>query len=235
MIKSILKKFIGRAGTNNLTDRQLWVKNTLDSLPKGLTILDAGAGEQQYKKYCFHLIYTSQDFCEYEGKGNEQGLQTGNWDTSSIDIVCDIISIPKKDESFDIILCTEVFEHIPDPISAILEFKRLLKPGGHLIITAPFNSLTHFAPFHFSTGFSKYFYEHHLVKNDFNIIEITPNGNYSEYIAQELRRLLTYFNKTSLFTKVCIFYLLRFININKSFNQNDQLGCFGYHVHAIKK
>lgn len=234
MIKSTLKRFIGRVGTNNLTDRQLWVKNTLQSLPKGLMILDAGAGEQQYKKYCSHLYYTSQDFCEYEGRGNEKGLQTGIWDTTSIDIVCDITSIPQKDESFDVILCTEVFEHIPDPLLAILEFKRLLKPGGHLIITAPFNSLTHFAPFHFSTGFSKYFYEHHLVKLDFNIIEITANGNYSEYLAQELRRLLTYFNKTSLFTKACIFYLLRFININKSINQNDQLGCFGYHVHAIK-
>ena len=148
MLKKIIKNFIGDAGTKNLTDRQLWVKNTLAKVSKGSRILDAGAGECQYKKYCTHLNYVSQDFNEYKGDGNGAGMQTGIWDTTSIDIVSDIISIPEPDQSFDAIFCTEVFEHIPDPILAIKEFHRLLKPGGKLIITAPFNSLTHFAPYH---------------------------------------------------------------------------------------
>lgn len=39
--------------------------------------------------------------------------------------------------SFDLILCTEVIEHIADSVSAIKEMYRLLKPGGILILSTP--------------------------------------------------------------------------------------------------
>ena len=86
-------------------------------------------------------------------------------------------------------MCTEVFEHIPDPIGAIKEFSRLLRPDGLLIVTAPFCSLTHFAPFHFYTGFNRFFYEKFLPENDFEIIELEFNGNYFEFIGREIRRI----------------------------------------------
>ena len=155
----------------NLLNRQRWVKKTLLNVPEGSRILDAGAGEQQYKQYCSHLNYVSQDFNEYDGHGDSVGLQTGVWDVSEIDIVSDILEIPEKDGSFDTIICTEVFEHIPDPTGALVEFNRLLRPGGVLILTAPFASLTHFAPYHFATGFSKYWYEHHFPKAGFAIFK----------------------------------------------------------------
>jgi ubiquinone/menaquinone biosynthesis C-methylase UbiE len=235
MVKKILKNFIGDAGTKNLIDRQMWVKNVLLSLPAGIRILDAGAGECQYKQYCTHLNYVSQDFNEYKGDGNGAGIQTGEWDTSSIDIVSDIISIPEPDQSFDAVFCTEVFEHIPDPILAIKEFNRLLKPGGKLIITAPFNSLTHFAPYHYSSGFNKYFYEWHLTQNGFKIDEMSLNGDYSEYVAQEIRRVQTVYGKAPLYIKICSALLLRFININKKSVNTSELGCFGFHVTATKQ
>jgi ubiquinone/menaquinone biosynthesis C-methylase UbiE len=235
MIRSLIKKFIGDVGTRNLITRQHWVKDTLLALPAGSRILDAGAGECQYKQYCSHLNYVSQDFNEYKGDGNGAGIQTGKWDTSSIDIVSDIISIPEADQSFDVIFCTEVFEHIPDPLLAIKEFNRLLKPGGKLIITAPFNSLTHFAPYHYSSGFNKYFYEWHLTRNGFEINEITLNGDYSEYLAQEIRRVQSIYGKCPLYIKICCALMLRFITINKKSVDTSDLGCFGFHVTATKR
>jgi len=116
-------------------------------------------------------------------------MQTGKWNISGIDIIGDIASIPEADGSFDVIMCTEVFENFPDPILAIKEFQRLLKKDGMLIITVPFCSLTHFAPYHFSTGFNRHFYEHHLNHFGFEVTEMTTNGNYFEYIAQEIWRL----------------------------------------------
>ena len=77
-------------------------------------------------------------------------LQTGGWDNSQLDIVSDITHIPVDVTTFDAILCTEVFEHIPDVISALREFVCVIKLGGTLLITATFNSLTHFEPYHFS-------------------------------------------------------------------------------------
>ncbi len=53
----------------NEIDRQLWLKKTLNSLPKGARLLDAGAGELRNRQYCDHLDYVSQDFCQYIGAG----------------------------------------------------------------------------------------------------------------------------------------------------------------------
>jgi SAM-dependent methyltransferase len=154
-----------------------------------LKLLDVGAGELRNKLYCSHLLYVSHDFCQYEGKGDGVALQTGEWDVSKIDIISDITSIPVEDESFDIVLCTEVLEHVPDPLSALREMTRIVRPQGRLIVTTPFCSLTHFAPYHYATGLSRYWYERHLGALGFNLVEVCPNGGWFDYIAQELWRL----------------------------------------------
>ena len=176
-------------GRHNEATRAEWVERTLRRIPRGWRLLDAGAGEGRYRPTCAHLDYVSQDFARYDGHGDAAGLQTKTWDQSRLDLVCDITAIPEPAASFDAVLCTEVFEHLPDPLAALREFARLLKPGGCLVLTAPFCSLTHFAPFHFATGFSRYFYQTHLPACGFELLEIEENGNFFEFLAQEARRL----------------------------------------------
>lgn len=176
-------------GTTNKSSRDKWLKKTLSEIPKGMKILDAGAGELRYKHFCSHLNYVSQDFGKYDGTGSGDGLHPGKWDNSKIDIISDITKIPEPDGSFDAVMCIEVFEHLRDPIRALRELTRLLKPGGHLILTAPFCALTHFSPYFFITGYSRYFYDHWLKEMGYAIEDIFTNGNYFEYLAQELRRL----------------------------------------------
>ncbi len=178
-----------QVGTKNESNRYEWMQRTLKKIPENLKILDAGAGELKFKKYCEHLKYVSQDFGEYTGDGDGKGLQKEKWDTSKVDIISDITNIPVVDASFDAVMCNEVLEHVPDPISALKELDRILKSKGYLIITVPFNSLTHFAPYHFSTGFNRYFFEHHLELFGYDILDLNINGNYFEYLAQEIRRL----------------------------------------------
>lgn len=191
---SAIKKILSRnpnvygVGSHNESTRAAWLKQVLGELLPAERLLDAGAGECQYRNYCSHLNYVSQDIAIYDGKGDGAGLQIGSWDTSHIEIVSDITSIPEPAESFDAILCTEVLEHLPEPTLALKEFARLLRPGGTLIITAPFCSLTHFAPSHFSTGFNRYFYIHHLEQLGFKVTDLVENGNFFEFLAQELRR-----------------------------------------------
>ena len=177
-IRNILTSLMPTVGRDNQISREVWLEETLSTITNNSRILDAGAGTQQYRKYCGHLEYVSQDFGEYDGKGDDSALQTGEFDYGKLDIVSDVTSIPEPDSSFDAIMCIEVLEHLPDPIQAIKEFSRLLKPDGHMIITAPFCSLTHLAPYHFSTGFNKYWYEKHLAEYDFKAIEISRNGNF---------------------------------------------------------
>jgi 2-polyprenyl-3-methyl-5-hydroxy-6-metoxy-1,4-benzoquinol methylase len=227
-------------GTTNEATRVKWIEDTLEKIPAGLTILDAGAGECQFKKFCGHLKYIAQDFGQYHGNGNV-GLQTGKWDNSQLDIVSDITAIPLPGQSVDAIMCTEVLEHIPDPVAAVKEFSRLIKPGGYLLITTPFSSLTHFAPYHFATGMSRYFYEKHLPENGFEITDLQFNGNFFEFVAQENRRIKSVAEKyagkrITIFQKFIIhlnLWLLQQLSIKDK--GSSELLCYGIHVFARKK
>jgi SAM-dependent methyltransferase len=172
----------------NADARHQWVLAQLAALPAGLTILDVGAGECVYKPHCAHLQYRAQDIAQYEGQGNAKGLHTQAWDTRQLDFVCDLYDIPEA-QGFDVVLCTEVLEHVTDPVRAVEKLTRLLKPSGRLLLTAPFASLTHFAPYHYASGFSEYFYRHHLERLGLKIEVLQANGGYFDFIDQELGRV----------------------------------------------
>lgn len=221
-------------GTKNEATRIAWLRKTLRQIPAGLRILDAGAGEQQFRRFCLHLNYVAQDFARYDGKGDGRGLQKESWDQTKLDIVSDITTIPEPDNSFDAVMCVEVFEHLPEPVLAIKEFSRLLKSNGTLILTAPFCSLTHFAPYHYCTGFNRYFYEKHLIDNEFTIEEIIENGNYFEYMAQEVRRISWVAEKycqsqPTLFDRFCLHFFLnmlsRFSGLDDGSSEMLHFGC----------
>ena len=232
-----IKNFIGV--NVNEEKRQQWLAQVLTAIPSGLRILDAGAGELRNKPLCAHLAYVSQDVCQYDGSGDHQGLQTGTWNTSRIDLVCDIINIPELDASFDIILCSEVFEHLPDALKALDEFSRLLKSGGKLILTAPFASLVHFAPYHYATGFSRYWYEYHLPARNFEILELVPNGDWFSYIKQELLRLpgmaRQYGDRRWPLAYVVTALGLAYFWLRGKSRAADDIACFGWHCVAGKR
>ena len=46
-------------------------------------------------------------------------------------------------ERFDLIVCTEVLEHTLKPFRAVDELNRVLKPGGILLVSVPFNFRIH--------------------------------------------------------------------------------------------
>jgi len=229
------------AGRRNETNRAEWLEKTLAKIPPGARILDAGAGELQFKKFCSHLKYVAQDFAEYNGKGDGSGLQPGDWDQTRLDIICDICNIPEPDKSFDAILCVEVFEHLPNPLAAIKEFSRLLRVGGHLILTAPFCSFTHMSPFHFYAGFNRYFYEKHLPEQGFEIVEIEKNGNYFEFIAQEIWRIKYMANRyagksPNPLEMFAMMIMLRMLGrFSKADTGSSEILCYGYHVLARKQ
>lgn len=237
-MKQLISKV--RFGRDNDLRRREWLRDTLAKVPAGLAVLDAGAGEQRNRSLCGHLHYVSQDFCQYDGKGDGRGLQTTEWDVSAIDIVSDIAEIPVSDDKFDVVLCTEVLEHVPDAVAALKELVRVLKPGGIVIITAPFSSLTHFAPYHFVSGFSRYWYARHLSELGCTIKELSANGSWLDYVAQELWRLprvgATYSSAVlgwmALGFCIPVLALLRLMKGKDS--GSTELAVYGWHVLAEK-
>jgi SAM-dependent methyltransferase len=57
--------------------------------------------------------------------------------TPLVNVVGRAEQIPLKDATFDLVLCMQVLEYIPDPASAIAEIHRVLKPGGCLFLSTP--------------------------------------------------------------------------------------------------
>lgn len=53
------------------------------------------------------------------------------------DVKADICNLPFKDNSYDVILCNHVLEHIPDDTKAMQELYRVLKPGGYGVFQIP--------------------------------------------------------------------------------------------------
>lgn len=223
----------------NVQTKEDWLKQKLSEIEDGKSILDAGAGELQWKYYCKHLKYTSQDFAQYDGKNNDNGLQIENWEYPHIDIVSDICDIPVEENHFDVVLCSEVLEHIPNPNDALKELVRVTKNGGVLILTAPFCSLTHMAPYHFCTGFNKYWYEDALKKYGCRIKECTRNGDYYSWIRQEITRLpfvtSKYKGKASLYMKIrCALFTHFLKKYIETEDDSGELLCFEYMIVAEK-
>jgi SAM-dependent methyltransferase len=57
--------------------------------------------------------------------------------STSVDLVGDARNMPLSDASIDVVLITQVLEHIPEPIAVISEIRRVLKPGGTLLLSVP--------------------------------------------------------------------------------------------------
>jgi len=168
----------------NVVERDAWVARQAESLPAGSCILDAGAGSCPYRSLFAHCDYKAQDFTSLQG----EQLSGGEYGT--IDYVCDIAAIPVEDATFDAVLCSEVIEHVPDPVAVMAEFGRIIKPGGRLILTAPLGSGIHQEPYHFYGGYTPFWYEKVLSEKGFTDISVQANGGSLKAFAQEALRFV---------------------------------------------
>ena len=72
---------------------------------------------------------------------------------------------------FDIVVCTEVLEHVVNPFAAVVEIHRLLKPGGLLLASSPFNFRIH-GPLPDCWRFTEHGWR--ALLNEFDILQIKP-------------------------------------------------------------
>lgn len=162
----------------NEAERDSWVAARAAEIPAGSRVLDVGAGPCTYRPLFAHCEYRSHDFAVLDSSQLPAGY-------GQIDYISDIAAIPAEDGSFDVILCTEVLEHVPAPLDAIREMARLLKPGGRLLLTAPLGSGIHQQPYHFVGGYTPYWYERFLGEAGFEAIHVEANGGFFKHFGQE--------------------------------------------------
>lgn len=161
-----------------------FVNHSANITKKGSKILDAGAGPCPYKSKFTHCAYEATDFKD---------------EYKVLDFVCSLDKIPKKDETYDAILCTEVLEHVEKPQEVINELYRITKKGGKLFLTVPQEWMVHQKPYNFYY-FTNYGLES-LVKNaGFRKYKIVPMGGWFWVMADAIKfnSLINQWKKTPL-------------------------------------
>ena len=206
---------------------ETFVEKSANSLKDKSRILDAGAGPCPYKQFFSHCKYESTDFVDTH---------------KCLDFVCLLDNVPRKSETYEAVLSTEVLEHVEYPQKAINEFYRILKKGGKLFLTTPQAWRIHQAP-------HNYFYFTHyglqsLLKNaGFTKYNIVPMGGYFWFLADVIRfnNLLEQINKKNPlhivlailgypFTQI----LIPLILFHLDFLDKKRDWTMGYTVEAIK-
>jgi SAM-dependent methyltransferase len=86
----------------------------------GLRVIDVGCGERPYEP----LLARAAEVVGFDMPGNPRADLHGLID-----------DIPVEDASFDVVLCIQVLEHVPDPAAAVRELRRIVRPGGRVLLS----------------------------------------------------------------------------------------------------
>jgi SAM-dependent methyltransferase len=156
---------------------QRFLKYASDHVKPSDLLLDAGAGECPHRRFFSHVRYQSCDIDD-----NRSHSHT---------FLCDVQSIPQRDDSYDAVLCIQVLQFMPDPQKAINELYRILRPGGSLFLSAPQGWGVHSPPYHFF-NFTCYGLERLFKTAGFEIVSIQPRGGMFWYLGKRIRKLPTY-------------------------------------------
>ncbi|GAB4507283.1 MAG: class I SAM-dependent methyltransferase [Allomuricauda sp.] len=100
----------------------LYLKNETDFFTRPIKLLHFAPEQAFYQRFkkLDHITYTTTDL-----------------NSPLADVKADICHLPFDEDTFDVILCNHVLEHIPDDTKAMQELFRVMKPGGWGIFQIP--------------------------------------------------------------------------------------------------
>ncbi len=110
-----------------MKDYRTFIDEKVRDIARLRVIVDVGGGERfqkwlaPYKSLFAHADYKTLDYSKASGA----------------DVVGDIHAIPLPDASVDAVICASVLEHVKDPMKAMGEIQRILRPGGVLFLHVP--------------------------------------------------------------------------------------------------
>lgn len=153
--------------------RGLYQKVALYSRYMRGRLLDFGCGSKPYKPLFNVDEYIGTDI---EVSGHDHTNE-------DIDVYYDGKTLPFAAESFDGIFSSEVFEHLFNLPDILDELNRVLKPGGHMLITLPFVWDEHEIPYDYAR-YTSFGITHLLGEHGFSVVASQKTTNYVATIFQ---------------------------------------------------
>lgn len=140
-------------------EQQFYLRTLCEIFQPGMCWLDAGCGRTLLQKWLRGAEETEHRFIR-EARllvGADVDVQSLS-ESPIFHIACDLSSMAFRSESFDLITCNMVVEHLAEPHKVFSEFHRLLRPGGTVVILTPnlyhmTNIVSRFSPFWFHKWF----------------------------------------------------------------------------------
>jgi SAM-dependent methyltransferase len=139
-------------------------------------VLDVGAGESPWRELMPGATYVGLDTSHSDAFGM----------TRRQDVVYyDGVGLPFEDDEFDHVLCTEVLEHVGEPLPFLIDLHRVLRPGGTLALTVPWSARVHHVPYDYYR-FTPFALGPLLTSAGFSDVAIEERGNDVATIANKL-------------------------------------------------
>lgn len=205
------------------------LKEAIQKYARG-NFLDLGCGNKPYESL-YNPVTDTQVGCDV--------IQS---DRNRVDVICLATELKFSDSQFDSILCTQVLEHVFEHDKMIQEILRVLKPGGHIILTVPFAWELHEEPYDFFR-YTKHALKELFERNGLVINYIKPNGGKWAAVYQLRNNILvSSFRKKTFLSRIrkFIYIKLKLIKLRNYFaiwldkKYHDEIFTLNYIVVAHK-
>ncbi|MDI1450703.1 methyltransferase domain-containing protein [Polyangium sp. 6x1] len=118
-------------------DESAWIRDVLagTEFPKGATVLDIGSSTLHFRT----VVQPHLDRNVFAPL-RARGLQVLHLDARpepGVDIVADVTNLKGVERTFDLVLCTNLLEHVTDREATLRHVARVVAPGGLLVLTVP--------------------------------------------------------------------------------------------------
>jgi len=150
------------------------------TLPAGGSLLDGGCAAGMFVKMASERGFKATG-CDYSSSALDYAKEIFGLDL----IRAEVQDLPVPDESFDMVTLLHVFEHFSDPIKALREIRRVLKPGGHLLIET-----VNYFPHYLLEKYFRFLQPIYLKESGKEMIPWMPFDHYFFWTTESLARAL---------------------------------------------
>src|SRR5690606_7297991 len=134
----------------------------------GGRVMDVGCGTKPYEK----LFSRATEYV-----GVDLAVSGHDHHDSKVDVFYDGKTLPFPSQSFDAVVCFQVLEHVFNIDELIVEMRRVLKPGGLLLVSLPLTWDEHEIPYDFAR-YTSFGIKHILSKHHFSVLKLEKTTTY---------------------------------------------------------